>query len=654
VPCSHFQEAEEESGFFDDIVAGMSEWADSINEDLFGDDGLFEGEPVFPSFTSWWEDEGTLKVQGMKASPNRAHGPATYDLTKLPPALKDMEIFHKNPNLKVRWAYGFSAMARNEFAPDLNAAIEMHFQEMKSQENASTLLELKEGDEWSIDFFNMRVTCNKPDGMYSWDLVRILPDTQFAPYDIPKKGSLEYINNSPIPLTEEELYPLFLRWDGSDNAWEKYERQMWGLYSPKENYILEQSYKAWLGINKENANYKVDAAYSVNFKAMVQFRTQNSYRQRPVRRILFKWFWKDNEDKWIPYEENICYQIERALVNSQAEVEVVLGDEHQSNDDQINNTYVINLLEMVQSHSVDANRRRSVLRIGPPLAQQVLLIDGEDDAQANQVLLNLNQSFPTYWQLPCKEDKRVSVNFKTSTLGKQIVDLVTKSCLGGQGMIYPELGYEVTGIHVIQSPALWSNFMYQKGKIMTTFSKKKNAEFESYTSGHPLRTPFIDGAYNEVYLFHGNRESAIERMCTDGFGISFRNASLSGFGGLYFCENFDVAHTYVTCPNCRQTPCSCSITYQCEPEYSLLLCRVILGNVYIDDKFNHSDYNLRAKSPVVDKGCHSILGVPEDSTDPREVIITNHATVYPEFLIQYKRCLPAMDPSEDVADSTTA
>lgn len=126
--------------------------------------------------------------------------------------------------------------------------------------------------------------------------------------------------------------------------------------------------------------------------------------------------------------------------------------------------------------------------------------------------------------------------------------------------------------------------MYQKGKVVTSFSEAKNdgmskwglnlpSEFRYYLADHPLSTPTIDGKYNEVYLFHGNKDSAIERMCNDGFGISFRNAHISGFGGLYFSENSSTANLYAPCPNCNGNPCDCAEKYQRESEFSLLLCR---------------------------------------------------------------------------------
>lgn len=59
----------------------------------------------------------------------------------------------------------------------------------------------------------MRATCEKEDGIYSWDLVRgiqwdedfvhlsVFPDTNFVPYNLPKKGNtLEYLDSAPIPV----------------------------------------------------------------------------------------------------------------------------------------------------------------------------------------------------------------------------------------------------------------------------------------------------------------------------------------------------------------------------------------------------------------------------------------------------------------------
>lgn len=43
---------------------------------------------------------------------------------------------------------------------------------------------------------------------------------------------------------------------------------------------------------------------------------------RSVKRIMFRWYWKDDNDKWIPYNEQQSVTIERGLVNNHAEVEI--------------------------------------------------------------------------------------------------------------------------------------------------------------------------------------------------------------------------------------------------------------------------------------------------------------------------------------------
>jgi hypothetical protein len=138
------------------------------------------------------------------------------------------------------------------------------------------------------------------------------------------------------------------------------------INSIQDNLILERSFQDWITSGERDVNYKIDNAYSINFKVMVQYRTQNAYRQRynfrsffpgleilqkkknrrewspkklykrtcalssfslifatrHVKRVLFRWYWKDDTDKWIPYSEEHSVAIERALVTNNAEVEI--------------------------------------------------------------------------------------------------------------------------------------------------------------------------------------------------------------------------------------------------------------------------------------------------------------------------------------------
>eukprot|EP01127_Copromyxa_protea_P020905 TRINITY_DN704_c0_g1_i1.p1 TRINITY_DN704_c0_g1~~TRINITY_DN704_c0_g1_i1.p1 ORF type:complete len:672 (+),score=115.26 TRINITY_DN704_c0_g1_i1:1336-3351(+) len=603
-----------QEGIFDELVSAVSQWAEGVT--IFGEEKTAEG--------SWWPS------QAPERAPERPSDVVKVKLSR-PDTSRVAPLTRSR--LQVRWAYGFSSNARNEFSPEVSAVIESHFTKMREVENTPIDLEIEVEDNywWRIDFFNMRATCEKLEGIYSWDLVRVFPDTQFVPYNIPKKGDdLEYLNTAPIPVSTDDLFPLFLRWDGSDSAWESYAKPMWGLYSIKENKILEKSYQDWITNGTKDVNYKIDAAYSISFRAMVQYRTGNVYRQRPTKRILFRWYWKGDNDKWIPYSEEHSTIIERALVTNRAEVEIDVEGEK----------YDLNLLEMTQCHSSSSIKIRPILRVGPPLAQQVLVIN---DNEETSVVLHIDQSFPKYWTLPCKSVSKVPLNFKTSSLGKEIGRMMNSTIFkaghGGLGTLCGKdpKGFELTSIHIIQNPTMWSNYMYQKGKVMSSFNSKKNDEFRYYMADHPFATPSIDNTCNEVYLFHGNKDSAIEMMCNDGFGISFRNAVISGFGGLYFAENSSTANMYAACSFCNSDQCSCSDKYQEEAEFSLLLCRVILGNVYTDTKFSHSEYDRRTKSPTTGMGYHSIMGIPPAPHLPRELIVTNHSSVYPEFLIRYKR-----------------
>lgn len=95
-------------------------------------------------------------------------------------------------------------------------------------------------------------------------------------------------------ITEQDLLPLFLRWDGSDQAWKEYDKSLWTAYSEEvtkelfisansqDNVKLEVLYQNWKGSNRDEMQ-EIDEAYSVNFSKMQQCRTINTYRRRSVK-----------------------------------------------------------------------------------------------------------------------------------------------------------------------------------------------------------------------------------------------------------------------------------------------------------------------------------------------------------------------------------
>jgi len=61
----------------------------------------------------------------------------------------------------------------------------------------------------------------------------------------------------------------------------------------------------------------------------------------------------------------------------------------------------------------------------------------------------------------------------------------------------------------------------------------------------------------------------------------------------------------------------------------------------MDKDYDYGAYNQKSRSPTATIGgsasaeWHSILGIPQKTSDSRAVIITNHAAVYPEFLVKF-------------------
>lgn len=73
--------------------------------------------------------------------------------------------------------------------------------------------------------------------------------------------------------------------------------------------------------------------------------------------------------------------------------------------------------------------------------------------------------------------------------------------------------------------------MYQKGKLMVSSSGPSLGQ--AYLNANPLNMPCVDKAVNEYYLWHGNYDHTIKAMCDEqGVGLNFRNAILSGCGGV--------------------------------------------------------------------------------------------------------------------------
>ena len=80
---------------------------------------------------------------------------------------------------------------------------------------------------------------------------------------------------------------------------------------------------------------------------------------------------------------------------------------------------------MCQYHVSSPLKRRALLRVGPIFSSQDVHMEGSHTD--TKVVIHINQSFPMYWDLPCREPVVVSVDIENTKLGKQLTNLMNNT-----------------------------------------------------------------------------------------------------------------------------------------------------------------------------------------------------------------------------------
>jgi len=238
-------------------------------------------------------------------------------------------------------------------------------------------------------------------------------------------------------------------------------------------------------------------------------------------------------------------------------------------------------------------------------------------------------------------------------------------CAGHGG---PMLGVEVLRIEVVQQPQLWRRYLCYKGKMRAQSKIIKAHAGTTYLKKNPMAVPkcdWLDEDVLEAYFWHGSGKSSdgsidlIDAIVSVGHEPSDENSAVmevsdgassrfakntSMFGsGVYLADLSSKANLYVPCPRCNQgayfrDPCHCSVKdVEAAPPYRMLLCRAVMGRVYVERKYMDARYKGEF-NPALKLGADSVMGeVTPGKLAFREYVVYNDSASYPEFVLHYKR-----------------
>jgi len=142
--------------------------------------------------------------------------------------------------------------------------------------------------------------------------------------------------------------------------------------------------------------------------------------------------------------------------------------------------------------------------------------------------------------------------------------------------------------------------------------------------------PDLCSEINEVYVWHGFDYEHLEAIKQSG--LDFRRASDSGLygSGSYFAENSCKCNQYVQNFSDRGSQTT-------GKPYAVLLCRVVLGDVY------HTSTQMKGARLPPANPRHSKAGGLHDSVVAcgasqvhREFIVFDNSQVYPEYIVHFE------------------
>ncbi|CAF0980389.1 unnamed protein product [Adineta steineri] len=293
-----------------------------------------------------------------------------------------------------------------------------------------------------------------------------------------------------------------------------------------------------------------------------------------------------------------------------------------------------------------------------------------------QHILTIPRRTPSYWGSNAFSESYREILISNKSKEFDIINSLVNSTISKHGNRYGTINgqdptaFVVKQIKRIQNIRLWHEYCYQKDSIIN----KNNTQITDcgssiYLEGNPIAMPLLDKNANEYWLFHGCDQTHIPDLLQIGYDPRISNSLGIFGGGFYLAENSSKSNQYIPCPRCggnnRFSREECSCPNESDFVFSIILYRVVLGDVHIAFKYDKVKYcegamqngrQINIRRPPKKANGHNVFdSVMGESIENggnylqhREFVIYDRGQAYPEYVIDFQRSTDDTKPAIDI------
>lgn len=304
-------------------------------------------------------------------------------------------------------------------------------------------------------------------------------------------------------------------------------------------------------------------------KALEDSRNAQLAREKLTNLGNSEWQWCDDQGNWIPYLITDQFEIETAFQCSKDQV--VISSKHNN----CSQTYIIDVKNLTQTNTASGTSKR---------IQRTCKTNREENFAAQDPQLQLQQ-YPSHWT---EISNTAQTSFLTVVLDNNSLEYKNVSQLFSS--TFGSSKYTLNAIYRVQNRNLYLEYQLHRFALVRELRE--------------------DGI-NEMTLFHGTSQSAVDSICMDGFDWrhSGKNGTVWGHGS-YFAKNSKYSADFA-------------------PEDGSGECRMFLASVLVGKSFLGSG-NVR----IPPTGFHTAVN---NENPPTIFVIFQTKQAYPEYLIRFKK-----------------